>query len=408
MLNAGILRAEEVSLTLNEAVVIALSSNRDILLKEEDLKKAKLKISESQAGLLPSLDLTATRSDTRGYYDKDLTQTTTQATLKQYLYKGGEIINTIRYNGYNFEVTKALLDQEKFDVIVSVKNAFYTLLLADEFAALNKAILTNSQAHLDFIRERYKSGQASDQDVSSAESSLSNVNQAYQASLNDAESTSVLLCNLLYLDKDIRIKPQGEFNYEAVQVAYDEAFLKAMSQRPEIKQYEAQEKADKSAIEVKKAAARPSIYASWDYYSRDHIALSTAKGWNDYNVIGVTVSWPIFDGWETKAKVQQAIIDLKETQLLKEKTTKDIAKELKDAYISLKDAIAKIQAVESDVKFYGENLSSTKEKYQKGITSGLDVSDAALKYEVALFNKKQAIYDYITANIDFDKATGGM
>ena len=106
--------------------------------------------------------------------------------------------------------------------------------------------------------------------------------------------------------------------------------------------------------------------------------------------------------------MEQAIADLKATRLLKEKTIKDIAAELKDAYLSLKDAIDKIQAVESDVKFYGENLSSTKEKYRKGIASGLDVSDADLKNNVSVFNKKQAVYDYITAKINFQKAQGGM
>jgi outer membrane protein TolC len=48
------------------------------------------------------------------------------------------------------------------------------------------------------------------------------------------------------------------------------------------------------------------------------------------------------------------------------------------------------------------------EKYKKGLSSLLDSSDAALKYAISLFNRKQAIYDYIVAKFNFDKATGGM
>ncbi|MBN2830913.1 MAG: hypothetical protein JXL82_01350, partial [Candidatus Omnitrophica bacterium] len=47
--------AEELPLTLEEALVIGLRDNRNILLGEEELKKAKAKIAESHADLFPSL-----------------------------------------------------------------------------------------------------------------------------------------------------------------------------------------------------------------------------------------------------------------------------------------------------------------------------------------------------------------
>ena len=408
ILNCAIAMAGEIALTLDEAAALALRNNRDVLFKAEEVLKAKQKVAEAKADLLPTLDFTATISDTRGYYAKDLTQKTTQTTLKQYLYKGGEIVNTIQYNKYDFLVQKALLDKEKLATAASVENAFYTLLLAEDFAALNKQILENTKEHLKVLKERFKSGQASEQEILNIEASLSSTQEVYEASLNEVESGCVLLNSLLYLGDDVRVRTKGELVYQPIDVAYDEAFLKAMSKSPQIKQYQAQEKADKKYIEVVKADARPNIYASWDYYSRDHVSLSTTKGWNDYNVIGVTVTWPIFDGWATKAKVQQAIVDLKQTKLLKEKAVKDIATDLKNAYISLKNAIAKMQSVESDIKFYNDSLISVKEKYQRGITSELDAEDAGLKYEVSLFNKKQAIYDYIVAKISFDKAQGGI
>lgn len=206
----------------------------------------------------------------------------------------------------------------------------------------------------------------------------------------------------------LKIKPAAQLSYEPVEVAYDEAFLQALASRPEIRQYAAQTKADKKAIEIAKADNRPDIYASWDYYSRSTVSASTTKNWSDYNVIGLTFSWPIFDGWLTKAKVEQAIIDLKETQLTREKTIKDIALELKNAYLALKNALAKIAAVESDAKVYQDNLDSVERKYEEGIASVLDLNDADLKYAVSSFKKNEAVYDYIIAKGSFDKATGGI
>ncbi len=403
-----ILRAQEFSLTLDEAISLALRDNRDVLLKVEDLKKAKLKIAEAQASLFPAVSFTASWTDTRGLYAKDLTQSTTQTSLKQYLYKGGKTINTIKQKQDNFEVTKSLLDKTKLEAVLNVKKAFYTLLLANEFSNLNKGILENTQEHLKTQQARYANGQASASDVLAIEESQSAIQQACEASINQAEVSTALLRNLLYLDEAVKIKPDEKFNYEPKELAYDEAFLKALNSRPEIKQYEAQERVDKKAIEIAKADNRPSIYASWDYYSRSHTAATTTRGWNDYNVIGLTFSWPVFDGWATKAKVEQAIVDLKETQLTKEKTIKDIALELKSAYLDLKNALAKIKSTQAEVNLYQDTLSVTQAKYKAGIVSSLDLSDATLGYAVSLFNQKEATYDYVLAKASFDKATGGL
>lgn len=406
----AILKAEEVSLTLDEAVAIALRDNRDILLKSGEVKKAKAKISESQAGLFPTLSFIGSWSDTRGFYPKDIASTTTQTTLKQYLYKGGKTINTISQDKDKLEVAVAILDKVKLETILNIKDAFYTLALANEFARLNKGILDNIQEHLDFIQTRYLNGQASESEILKIKESLSSVQEAYDASLNQTESTQTILRNLLYLDEDVKIKPDTQFNYEPKEIAYDEAFLKAMKNRPEIRQYEAQSQADKKAIEIAKADSRPNIYASWDYYSKSTTSLtfSPTKGWQDYNIVGITFSWPIFDAWATKAKVEQAIVDLKQTQLLKEKTLKDIAQELKNAYLDLKDALAKIKSTQAQVDLYKDTLLVAQDRYKAGISSLLDLDDASLGYEVSQFNKKEAIYDYILAKARFDKAMGGI
>jgi outer membrane protein len=406
----GLNPEEEITLTPDEAIAIALRSNRDVLLKTEDVKKAKLKISEAQASLFPSLTFTGGWINSKGLYDKDISQTQAQANLKQYLYKGGKIINTIRYNGYNFEVAQAVLDKAKLEVALNVKDAFYTLLLAKEFSVLNKYILDNANKHLQSIQERYKNGQASESDILSIKESLSSVEEAYEASLNQIEASLGLLRTLLYLEEKVRINPEGQFIYEPREVAYDESFLKAMKSRPEIRQYEAQTQANKKAIEMAKSDNRPNIYASWDYYSRSHLVGITGltKNWNDNSVIGLTFSWPIFDGWATKAKIEQAITDLKETELTKEKTIKDISMELKNAYLDLKNSIAKIKTADSETALYQDNLLVLKKKYDDGIISLLDLDDASLRYNISGFNKKQATYDYIIAKARFEKATGGM
>lgn len=402
-------KEEAVALSLDEAIAIALRDNKNILLKEEQMKKAKLKISESHANFYPALNFTGGWSDTRGLYSKDIGATSTQVSVKQYLYKGSKTINTLKYNGFQFEEAVALLDKEKLDVILNVKKAFYTLLLAQGFFDINKAIVENTQAHLDAAKARLKAGLSSESEILGFEASLSLVDAAREISLNQAESAGATLKTLLYLDEGVKIQAVGEFLFDPKEIEFDKAFLAAMRLRPEIKQYEAQIKANEKSIEIAKADNRPSVYASWDYYSKSVSSLTSppAKGWQDYNVAGITFSWPIFDGWLTKAKVEQAVSDLRASRISKDKAVKDVGLEVKRAYLELRNSLAKLKAQERDLSVYKDNALVVKHKHESGISSLLELNDADLKYQIALFNNKQAIYDYLTAKSDFERATGG-
>lgn len=406
-----VLKAQETSLTLDEAVSIALRDNSNILIGAEEVKKAKAKLAEAHSGLFPTLTISGGWNESRGFYPKDISEVSAQASLRYYLYQGGRVINTIKFSEYGISVFEAVLDRVKLETVFAVQEAFYTLLLSSELSDLNAEILGNTGEHLRYLEARYVSGQASESIILNIKSSLSNVEEAYISSLNQAEASESLLKNLLHLDESVKIKPDAEFAYAPKEIAYDEALLAAMKNRPEIREIEARESQAKKGIEIAKADGRPSIFASWDYYTSSRqtadYSPNPASGWEDYNIFGITLSWPIFDGWATKARVEQAVIDLKEAQLLKDKTTRDVALDLKTAYLGLKNSIAGIKTTETDLVQYSDQLSVIKERTAKGITSYLDLDDATLQYKTALFNKNQAIYGYIIARSNFERATGG-
>ena len=406
-----IAQAAETKLTLDEAIAIALRDNRDVLLDSAEVEKAAAKIREAWSSVIPSLNVTAQRAVTQNLANKPYTTNYIQAELKQVLFAGGKYINTIKYNEFDKQVKEALLDKTKLELALSVKTAFSTLLLAKDFSEMNKRMLENAVSHLQLAKERYKNGEASESDILNAQSYLSNTQQNYDESLNQVEANQALLRNLLYFNDTVTIIPDAQFAYEPQEIAYDRSLLAALEKRPEIRQYEAQEKANKKAVSIQRAGYLPTVYATWDSYSGDRFIIETGGAggkWKNYNVYGITLTWPLFDGFSTKSKIEQAMVDLKEAQILKQKAVKDIALELKNAYLSLKNSISSIDATESDLVFYRQNLATAKQRFKEGILSELDLDDAELKYRIASFNKEQALYDYIIARSTFDKATGGI
>ncbi len=401
-------KEETIVLTLDEAIAIASRGNKDILLNQERLAQEKLKIEEAKGAFLPDISVSGSDTYTRGSYRKDIVSYSFQAGVRQYIYKGGESVNNLKQAKYKAEVQSAVLDKTKLNIGFNVKKAFYAILIAREFSRINRIILENSAAHYRVALARYKKGEASESELLKAKSLIGSMQSLYVQSRGQLENARILLKNILYVEKDANIDIRGELAYAPKKMAIDDAILKALSLRQEIRQYEAQAEADKARAEAAKAGSRPSIYGSFDYYSRSTTSLtfSPSKGWQDYNVIGVTLSWPVFDGWATRAKVEQALIDVKQARILQDKYKLDVATEVKSAYLSLKTALAGLEPRKSDIAVYADNARSVQEKYKEGIASALDVFDARLALLISQFNQSQALYECLASKAELDKAMG--
>ncbi|MFA5338304.1 MAG: TolC family protein, partial [Candidatus Omnitrophota bacterium] len=157
--------AEDIALTLDEAISIALRDNRNVLMSANEIKKAKAQINEAWSMALPSLTVGVDRDRTSNLTEKPYSTTEIHAGIKQNIFQSGRIYNTIKQNEYNKQVKQALYDKEKIEIVLNVKKAFCTLMLSEYFLDLNSKVLKNTKMHLDFTKARYEKGQASQLDV---------------------------------------------------------------------------------------------------------------------------------------------------------------------------------------------------------------------------------------------------
>jgi len=397
-----------VVLGLDEAIAIALRDNREILLDQEELAKAGHKIQEAKSAYLPEVKITSGNTYTRGLYRKDINSYSFQAGLKQYLYQGGKAANTLKQAEYEQQAQEAALEKSLAAVIKDVKKSFYAFLIAREFAGLNQRVLENQFAHLEAIKEKQAKGEASESEMLKALHGLSDARYLQEASLNQLENAKTLFKDILALENKTEVELSGDFEYSPKEIAVDSAILKALEARPEIREYAALEKADASAVEIARSGGRPSIYGTFDYYSRSTTSLSFSpgKGWQDYNTVGFTFSWPVFDGWLTKAKVEQALSDLKQDRIMRDKLQADIASQVKNAYLSLKTALAGLEPKKREIELYQDYLKTAEDKYKEGILSALGLDDVRLALEVSDFNRRQGLYDCLTARAELDLAMG--
>ncbi|HLD40592.1 MAG TPA: TolC family protein, partial [Candidatus Omnitrophota bacterium] len=272
----------------------------------------------------------------------------------------------------------------------------------------NQRVLENQFAHLEAIKEKHAKGEASESEMLKAVHSLSDARYLQEASLNQLENAKTLFKDILALEDKAEVEISGDFDYSPREIAVDSAILKALEARPEIREYAAREKADAAAVEIARSGGRPSIYGTFDYYSRSTTSLtfSPGKGWQDYNAAGFTFSWPVFDGWLTKAKVEQALSDLKQDRIMRDKLQADIASQVKNAYLSLKTALAGLEPRKREIELYQDYLKTAEDKYKEGILSALGLDDVRLALRVSDFNRRQGLYDCLAARAELDLAMG--
>lgn len=402
------IKARAVALNLKEALSIGLRDNRDIILDQEKLEQAKIKVKESQGAFFPEITLGGATTNTRELYNEDIVSHSFSASLKQYIYRGGKNVSALKEARYRKEFQEALLNKTRLNISSRIKKAFYTILITEEFVRLNLKVMDNKKAHYDYFKDRHSKGESHKQELSDAEYDLLRARSLYEASQNQLIDSYEAFKNTLYLDEGINVVLEGALEYIPKALAVDEAILKALALRPDIRQYEARARADKASIEKVKSGARPEIYASFDYFSRStsYLSFSPGRGWQDYHTMGVALRWPIFDGWVTKAKVEEAISTLKQDHILQDKLKVDLTLEVKEAYLSLKTAITKQKPTAKDIELSRERLNTARARYAKGLLSNLDLDDAKLSLSLADFNQKESLYDCLTAKADLDKAMG--
>lgn len=399
-------RAEALVVTEEQAIAYAMRDNKDIAIQAQEVVGAQSRITQEQAGFWPSVTASGGWNDTRGLYGKDVGAGYAQASLKLPLYRGGKTKYMVRSAQAYARSQEAVLERVSLDVTLRVRQAFYALMLARQACILNKDIVENARAHVRVVRQRSKSGFASHKELLAAQSYYTSVRRAYIETAGQETVLEGLLQALLYISPGTELVLRGAMPCALKPVSYTSACAQALIHRPELIAADADIETARAAFESVRAGSRPEVIAGFDYYTRSHAAVGTAKNPNDYTVAGFALSWPVFDGWLTQSKLKQAASELTARSLTRQKTAQDIAYELQDACSRMRTAAISLKAARAQSMVYYEAVRRVAAQFRAGEASSLEMDDAWLQYAVARFSINEAYYQWRSAYIAYTRAVG--
>jgi len=414
-------------LTLDKAISIALEQNRDVLIAEQDRYKAEAQIAEARSGAFPQLSFSAQYmrnvelpviflpANTPPFNPTG--STISFAIGSNNSYQGGLTLTQALYSrqvGVALDIANTYKDfsessyaSTKQSVVLDVKRTFYSVLLMQKLVEANRQGLDVVKANYENVQALYNHGQAAEFDLLRAEVQVANTEPTVISMENNLVLAVNGLKSLLSIPLDSNIVIEGDFTFEEVpESVLDQGARDAMTANPSLQQLAFQEQMLDQNISIESAAYFPSVYAfgSYQWESQDNTFQLNNYLWAKIVNVGVTLSWNIFDGFKTPARVEQARVDLKKIEYTRLKAQEGIAIQVQSARLKMDEAKRRIQGQEKNIEQAKRAVSIAETRFKSGVGTQLELLDAQVAMTLAETNYAQAIYDYLVAKADWEYA----
>ncbi|HEY9167492.1 MAG TPA: TolC family protein [Candidatus Kryptonia bacterium] len=420
---------EKFVLTLDKAVAIALEKNRDVLIADQERYKADAQVAEARSGAFPHLSVSAQymrninlpviflpansppfnpTSSTISFAIGSNNSYQTGATLTQALFSRQIGVALDIASNYK-DFSEASFDEAKQSVVLQVKKAFYGVLLMQKLVEANKQGLDVVKANYQNVQALYNHGNAAEFDLLRAEVQVANTEPAVISAENNLLLSVNGLKSLLSLPLDSNVVIEGDFTFaEVPQQVLDEGEREAVTTNPMLQELSFQEAMLDENVSVEQAAYFPSVFAfgSYQFQSQDNTFQFSNYLWAKIFNVGVTVSWSIFDGLATPARVEQARVELKKIRYTKLKAQEGLAIQIQSARLKMDESKRRIEGQEKNIEQAKKAVSIAQTRFKSGVGTQLELLDTQVAMTLAETNYAQAIYDYLVAKADWDFAIG--
>ncbi len=415
------LRAEDLSekrsLTLEEAVALAMERNQEVLIARAQAEVLNGKIQEVRSEALPFLSFNSSALRWRdpaflnsSSFDKipeefkqGLSPTGANLfdyslSVKQPLYTSGKVGTALKLASLEAEGVSTDRARVEQDIRLRVIRAFHDLLLAERLLDVSRETVAQREQHVEMARARYEAGVATEVDVLRSQVSLANAQPELLRAENAVRQARAVLNNLLVRPIDYPTEALGELRFVPVTEAdLNKIIRQALDRRPELERLRINELEADAQKKLANAENRLRLDFNGEY---GFSARDPANLWNHGFkrwIFTLSVSLPIFDGGRRSGLYRQAVAMRKMAELTRAETENDVRLEAQNAVDELERAEKTVEAARLNVHEAERVLAMMQDNYRYGAATTLDVTDAQTALSVARTNLLRGLYDHTLA-----------
>lgn len=420
---AQVQQGEVLTLTLEQALEIALSENPTIKIADQEIEIKRYEKQGTYASLYPQIDATAQyqRVIEKQTMSMDFGgQTQSIKVGSDNSFSGGitasmPIVNaqlwtSLKVSALDVELAVEKARSSRLDMVEQVATAYYSALMAKESLALYKRVYDNAVENNKNVKKKYDVGSVSEYDLITSNVTVQNAIPNVFEAENSVTLTLWQLKALLGIDLQKNIDVAGSLmDYEAaMSYGYDLAQLN-LEDNSTMKQFDIQEQQLQKALKLTKMANVPtlSINAAYLYTALGNDGKFFVRdAWNPYSYAGVQLNIPIFAGNAKRAATRQARLNLSNIQLQRENTERQLRVAIVQYINNMDTSVKQFHSANATVEQAQRGYDISVKRYEIGSGTLVEVDNSQLALTQAELSRNQSVYNFLTSKVALDKVLG--
>ncbi|WP_421774463.1 TolC family protein [Gracilimonas sp.] len=418
---APILAQEARTISIQEAIDIALENNYQLKQAENNLDLANESITNEYADFAPSINSSINGSRRIGRRFDNVTGNIIDVPSQGVganiganitIFDGFNNILSLRASQQSKVSSEESLQRAKEQVIFNTASRYLQVLLDLQLLEIAQENLENSMQQLEQVRAQVEVGSRPTVDLYNQEAQVASDELAVTQQENSLKFSKLVLVRQLQID------PLGSYDFVVPETeiqaqqstgqdfSLSELIDQAILNRSDLKSEIADIKTLEYQLQMAQGSLYPSVSASAsisssysDQYSLPgQGSVSFSDQFFDQQVnrsYGFSISIPLFQNWNRMYNIQSSKVQLKNAELSFDNSKLQVIQEVTQAYNDYTSYVKQLEASEKSRRASERAFETQQERYNVGSSTLIELSQAQASYVEAQSNYTQAMYNLI-------------
>jgi outer membrane protein TolC len=333
-------------------------------------------------------------------------QSTAKLQLSQLIFSGQYIVG-IQTAKMAKKISEQNLDFSELDIKEAVINAYYLVLITDETIKILEQNLENLNETLASTQRMFAAGMVEKTDVDQIRITVNQLENSRNSMERNLELNYNLLRFQLGLEKHVDLQLSDD-----LLGIYSSLVPENVLQNPfdieanvTYQIMKTQEEINNKLVALEQWNYAPTIAGFYNYNGK---ILTTGFDMNPNHLAGFTMSIPIFSSGMRKARVDQAKIDYEMAKKNRSIMEDQLKLQDKQFRYNLQSALENLETQRENREVAMDIFESYRRKFEQGMASSLDLTQANNNYLTAESNFMTAIMDVLNARLQIDKLMNNL
>jgi outer membrane protein TolC len=396
---------------LKSCLSYGLQNHPRLKIAESSVESEKAKIDQTGAAYDVNVDARAgwthrkqdSSLGTTAVSDPVTDSTSESLSVSKLLFDSGKTSSRVKAAKQSLKAAQ----EQKFGTVVEIaaliKEAFFKAQQAKALLNVQQETLDGYLTHLEKVKGYVEVGTRPPYDITRAKVDVANARVSLISAKSTLKQNLVLLAKSIGKEGTIEIQ-DFELNQLPQKIDQErEDLLSEALSRPDLKAAQFQVKALDYSLAESKKSLKPSLSANGDYnWSGTNTPLN--RNWT----VGVNLNWPLLDGKLTRSKIRIAKSQLNSSKATYDNLKLTVYSELENSITEFEDSLERYEATNVLVQQASESKELAEGRYDSGLGSPIEITDARVEYSKARGNYFVAYFDSLIALARLEKVLGRL